>query len=446
MPIFNYSVQFWQRIAEEERARNAAYKQGWDYYEGRQPLPLVIKPGQRDDNIILNLYEYIVDKGVAFLFGKEVGFDLEDGADTPAEQFLTDVWDANKKMLLLQGLAMNGAVCGHCYLEIVPLGENKFRLINQDPAYVRPHWDPHDIEKRLWYKIQYQSIGEDGKPLETKRLIEYDAAQDNWLITVSERRGNAPAWTQLSETRWPYPFPPIVDWQNLPAPNQFFGKRDISTVAPQNSINFVASNLQRIIRFHGHPKTWAKGFSAEQGVQIGPDEMIIIPSADGEVHNLEMASELTPTREWFDKLTDWFLRISHVANLDPNEVSTGGLSGFTLKILNWDALDQNDRKRLLYGGAIDEINRRLLVLGGFPEQRTTLRWQSPLPENKSELADELSKEQALGVVSKETMAGDLGRDYTQEEERLQREAVASTSIGSELLRAFTAGNPGGGAQ
>lgn len=439
MPIFNYSQVFWQRIEDEERARQMEYKQGWDYYEGRQPLPLVIKPGQRDDNIILNLYKYIVNKGVAFLFGKEVGFDLEEGKDTEAEQFLSQVWADNKKMALLQDVATNGAVCGHCYIEIVPLAENKFRLINQDPAYVRPQWDPHDIEKRLWYKIQYTSIGEDGKPLETKRLIEYDAASNTWLITITEKRNSAPAWQPVSETVWPYPFPPIVDWKNLPAPNQFFGKRDIDNVAPQNGVNFVASNLQRIIRYHGHPKTWAKGFTAEQGVMIGPDDMIIIPSADGEVHNLEMQSELTPTLTWFDKLTDWFLRISHVANLDPNEVSTGGLSGFTLKILNWDALDQTNVKRLLYGDALGEINRRLLVLGGYPEQRTTLHWQSPLPENKKEVAEELEKERNLGVVSKETMAGDLDRDWAQEQERLQAEATASTSIGAELLRAFSGG-------
>lgn len=441
MAIFNYSQAFWERIAREEQARLQSYKLAWEYYEGRQPRSLKVKPQQPDDNVILNLYAYVIDKGVSFLFGKDLRMDLDANTkdETPAEKHLAAVWKANNKMAFLQDVALNGANCGHCFVEIVPQQDKPARLINLDPAIVRPHWDPDDIERRLWYKIEYEALNDEGKQVFRKRLIEWNKDTDTWLISRFEKLAGQPHYTQLAEVPWNYPFPPIVDWKNLPAPNVFFGRRDIEEVAAQNGVNFIASNMQKIIRYHAHPKTWAKGFTAAQGVTVGPDDMIIIPSENGNVGNLEMQSDLVATRAYFDTLVDLFLRLNHTANLDPAKVSVGALSGFALKILNWDALAVTDKKHLLYGWGIREINRRLLILGGLEEEETNLYWQSPLPENRKETADELKVEIEIGTVSKETAASDLGRDWNQEQERKQTEAQQNDSVGAELLRAFNAG-------
>ncbi len=288
MPIFDYTPQFWEALAAAENARLSEYRVAWNYYKGQQPAPLKLKPGQPNDNLLINLYAYAVDKGVSFLFGKELTFDLDGAqtAETPAETYLAQVWAKNKKTTFLQKVALNGALNGHCFVEIDPQGPQGVpRLINLAAEYVRPFWDPDDIEKVLWYKIQYTGVDRDLKRVTVKRLIERDEASNTWLISRYEQRENAPTFTRVSEMVWPYPFAPIVDWQNLPMPNEYFGAQDIPQVAGQNGINFVASNLQRIIcggrrgdrarRHDYHPERKRDGAKSRNAVRSHGDALLV---------------------------------------------------------------------------------------------------------------------------------------------------------------------------
>jgi len=63
---------FWEQLAGDEMERLAKYKRGWLYYYGQHDAQLKVKPGQPDDNVILNLAQYAVDLGVDFLFGQPV--------------------------------------------------------------------------------------------------------------------------------------------------------------------------------------------------------------------------------------------------------------------------------------------------------------------------------------------------------------------------------------
>lgn len=439
MALYNYSQVFWERIAEEERQRHEAYRQAQQFYDGAQPMPLRVRAGQTDDNVILNLYGYIVDKGVSFLFGKPPSIEVTEGTESDEEKYLETVWQRNHLPTLMQNVALNGAIFGHCFLEIVPRENDVPRLINLDPAIVRPYWSPDDVEQRLWYKIEYEALGADARPIIKKRLIEWDAERNNWQITKYEmRQGEAQYRLVEGPILWDYDFPPILDWQNLPVPNVFWGKRDIEQVAPQNGINFVASNIQRIIRFHGHPKTIGKGFNAE-GVNVGPDEMFIIPSKDGDVKNLEMQSDLSATRAYFDMLVDLFLQLHHTPNMNPTKVSVGSLSGFALKILYGDLLALTNKKRNTYGDALAELSRRLLILAGLKPQTPKIHWASPLPENEQEATSVVVTQKDAGLISQETARAKLGYDDEVETERIQAETTNANTLGSQLLRAFNAG-------
>src|SRR5205823_2122766 len=76
-------------------------------------------------NIELNFARLIVNKGASFLFGRDVGFDIDAAAEgrTAAEAWLDGMWRRNKKMALLQRLAINGAVTGHPAVRIVVSGQ-----------------------------------------------------------------------------------------------------------------------------------------------------------------------------------------------------------------------------------------------------------------------------------------------------------------------------------
>lgn len=434
---------FLDRMANEEQERLKRYKRAWQYYMGEHPRPLKVKPGQTDDNVILNLSRIIVDKGVAFLFGKEVEFQIEEGETTEDEQLLDDIWDANHKMSLLQNIALNGAVCGHCYVKLVPDGittedgQTVTRLVNLDPAIVRPYWSPDDVEDVLWYKIEYEAAGPKGQMFK-KQVIE---KQDNetWLVTDYEAEG-IKVYKETASEVWPYSFAPICDWQNLPNPNVYFGASDLEDVAMNDAINFLASNILRIIRYHAHPKPVGVGFKASE-LPTSPDEMIILPNAEAKVFNLEMTSDLASSRQYLADLIGLYLRTARIPNLDPVNINVGALSGFALRILYGDLLEKNGVKQLTYGEGIKELNRRILTIAGRQGVRPArIVWQNPLPENKTELTGQLDAEiNKLGVTSKETATQDLGRDYEVEKERMNAEKTDENSIGSVLLRAFEQG-------
>lgn len=439
---------FLDRMVGEEQERQKGYKRRWQYYNGDHPRPLKIKPGQPDDNVIVNLSRFIVDKGVAFLFGREIEFQIEEGTSTEDEQFLDDVWDANGKMSLLQNVALNGGVCGHVYVKLVPDGlttedgRTVTRLVNLDPAIVRPFWSPDDLSDVLWYKVEYEAAGPRGQVFK-KQMME---RQDNgtWLITDYAAEG-LKMYREVGKTVWPYQFAPICDWQNLPAPNVYFGASDLEDVTMNDGINATVSDIQRILRFHGHPKTIGTGFKATE-LNTGIDEMIVLPNAEAKVYNLEMQSDLTAALKHAANLIDLYLRMARIPNLDPANVNVGALSGFALRILYGDLLEKTDVKRQTYGEGIKELNRRLLAIAGKQGVRPArIVWQNPLPENKTELTTQLDNEiNKLGVTSKETAAQDLGRDYEVEKERMAAEKTDDNSIGSVLLKAFNQGTNTGG--
>lgn len=423
------SRMFYERILQSEAERLAHYVTCWKYYDGDHTKPLKVKTGEPDDNVIINLSKLIVDKGVSFLFGKDVGFELAEGTETPEEEYLAKVWKRNRKMTLLSQVALNGGVTGHFFVKIMADGIEKGipRLVNLDPAYVRPVWDPDDVDRVLWYKIEYAAVNVDGdSPIYKKQLItrmeDGDGVTRTWLLQWYEAiRGRK--YELVREEEWDWPWPPIVDSQNLPAPNEYFGTSDLEDADLNDAVNFSASNILRILRYHAHPKTWGKGFKASQ-VEIGVNDMIILPSADAMVDNLEMESDLASSRQYMADLMGAFREVSRTPQLDPARVNIGALSGFALRILYGPLLEKTETKRRLYGDMLVELNRRLLDLGGFGDGHyTTLHWADPIPFDPREETDALKADRELGIVSQETMATKRGYDWSVEGARLESEGV-----------------------
>lgn len=436
---------FAQRMQAEQQARLQAYKSGWQYYGGEQALPLRVKQGQPDDNVIINLYAYIVDKSVSFLFGKELEFQLAQNATEEAALYLDQCWTVNRKMSFMSNVALNGGVCGHMFVKMLPRDGLPPRLINLDPAIVSVIWNPDDLQDVLSYKIEFEAMDKDGQQVFKKQMIEAVKSGEqttSWIIKNYIKTGSMRDYQPdpaHPDSTWDFPFAPICDWQNLPAPNEYYGKPDITSLRMQNGINFVASNVQRIIRYHGHPKTIGKGFQAKE-LDVGPDDMFILPSVDSDVKNLEMQSDLSATRNFFNDLRSLFLRTQHVPDLDPAMINVGALSGFAMRVLHGDLIELTEMKRRSYGDGLTDLNNRLLWLGAHKTEVTKIVWQDALPENRKETAEELDIEMnKLGTVSKETAQEQLGRDPEIEKERMQEEKAGQLNLGSVLLQAFEKG-------
>ena len=59
-------------ISDADKKRVKTISDAWKAYNGELDKPLEKMPGQPDDNVMTNRMMAIVDRGVDFLFGKEL--------------------------------------------------------------------------------------------------------------------------------------------------------------------------------------------------------------------------------------------------------------------------------------------------------------------------------------------------------------------------------------
>lgn len=436
LPTNSIYMSLLDLLGRDEQSRVEIMRKRWEAYYGKLPPALKVKPGAADDNIRLNYARMIVDKGVSFLFGQEVGFELSETEETEAEQWLDAVWARNRKMTLLQNAALVGGVTGHVFIKIVP-AQPYPRLVVVDPETVTVSLAPDDAQQILSYQIAYTSKDpKTGKPVGIRQVIERDGAR--WRITDQIGDLERLTWTTVGEAVWPYEFSPIVDCQNLPAPGEFWGQSDLEddVIEIIRAINFIASNTARIIRFHAHPKTWGRGFMAKD-LRIGVDETIILPGENAELRNLEMQSDLASSLRYLDTLRQALHEISRVPEVATGNLDrAGSLSGVALQILYQPLLEKTGTKRLLYGDMLVELNRRLLAIGGYGDDlHTTLHWQEVLPQDQMQERQAALIDMQLGV-SQDTLLQRLG--YDPDLERQKRE-LNSAQLGEQILSAFDRG-------
>jgi hypothetical protein len=423
-------------LGRDEQSRIDIIRRRWEAYYGKLPPALKVKPGHMDDNVRLNYARMIVDKGVSFLFGQDVDFEIDETVETTAEEWLASCWQANRKMTLLQNVALIGGVTGHAFIKIVP-GQPYPRLVPVDSEMITVSLAPDDAQVVVGYQIAYVARDpKTQKPIGVRQLIEQDGQR--WKITDQIGDMERLYWTTVNEAIWPYPFSPIVDCQNLPAPGEFWGCSDLEDDVLEilRAINFVASNTARIIRFHAHPKPWGRGFTAKD-LRMSVDEIIILPSEKAELHNLEMQSDLASSLAYLDRLRQVMHEISRVPEVATGNLdSAGSLSGVALQILYQPLLEKTGTKRLLYGDMLVELNRRLLAIGGFGDNlRTTIHWPELLPSDPMQERQTALIDKQLGV-STDTILQRLGYNPDLEREKAQAE---SAQLGEQILTAFDQG-------
>lgn len=429
------AIQNTARKSESDRL--AAFRKRWEIYYGEGKKPL--KPGSDgyDDSVRQNYARMMIDKGVSFLFGKELGFDLTEGEDTPQEIYLREFWQANRKMSTLQKLAVNGAVCGTAFLKIQwnPAMEYP-RLIVVDPETVTVTLAEDDIEAVLSYEIKYPSLDENGDPIGIRQIIERDGLY--WNITDQRGDIRAGSWYPVGEQLWAYEFPPMIHCQNLIAPNEFWGMSDIEDdlIEVIDKSNFVLSSILKTLRFHAFPKSYITGVSRIEDIEFGADKTLLLPTG-AEYKTLEMQSDLSSSITMHREMKELIHELSRVPQVATGKVeSIGQLSGVALEILYQPLIEKTEAKRVTYGELIIELNRRILALAGYGDDNiTNLYWQSLLPKDRKMEADAALVKKTLGVSSS-SLLQELGYDPDAEFEKRQGE---DNSLGRALLSAFDRG-------
>ncbi len=425
-----------------------------DYYYGDQRTQLKTKTGQPDYNVLINVVGPVVDRSIALLVGKGVTFDLPGEDRTPADDYLDEVWKLSKKSILLHKAAMVGASTGTAAIQIIPdgaysprLNKNIPRLVCQDSAFLEIQTEADDVDQHTKYTISYvvQIDGKDtGKKREIIRLVTPGevARIITWqIVDYLEVSGK---WIEQSRIDWPYSFPPLVVWQNLPLIGTAEGMPDVTPdiIRLQDKVNFIASNINKIIAIHASPRTVAKNLQSEpEQLTASVEQMWKISGDNSDLFNLEMQSDLSASINYLGILSRSIFDATHTVDLASMADKLGAITNFGLRVLFQDALQKLGIKRELYGDALRDINYALLVLGGFGDNADPgeVVWPDPLPVNEAEVQGVLLKDLSAEIVSKQTVAEKRGYDWENEQELMEGEKASQSNIGEQLIRNFNRG-------
>lgn len=455
----------------ELAARRQRHQKAWDYYDGKHKEHLKPDSTQTEDNVILNKIGQLIDSGVASLMGRNdqglvegVKFEVIGdepgepsmldrlrragrnltGREAPEQTWLDRVWDINQRTLTQQNLAMNGGVTGHCFVRIVPDGLYYWpeqmtapRLINLNPDIVTVFWDAADVQRVMFYRLDYGKESDKVRRREDIVRTVNDNGDDlnAWTIITYETSNGGRAWRQVGEpVPWGRPWSPIVDWPNLPRPNTYYGVNDLGTAGQLNdSLNFLASNMQRILKHHAHPKLVGTGFNADDVQSTAINDFWAISNENAALHQLEMMSDMGSSMAFVQLMIRSIF--DQGRELDPASVQDrlGDLTNFGLRVLNGSTLGKVAVKRMLYGRkGFTRINQALLDLGNFPPATPVQNvWADPLPTNQLEEAQALDVDRRHGA-SVYSYLQRRGYDPLQEAQHRQDE----TALDQEAVAAF----------
>lgn len=416
-----------EAMSNEQTERRKAIDEAWAYYEGNHRRPLKVEPGQPDDNVILNVCRKAIEQAVALLFGEVPG--LESG-DEAADETLTALLAANDAPIFLHNLGLQGGLTGHCFVKIVPRKADPPRFILLNPRNVAVWWRPDDMEQVIAYTVNWQA----GDVSYRQDIIN---GGNSWLVRdLTRERGRQ--WEMDKEVIWGFPWAPVVEWQNMPDPEEYYGDPDLVRPELNDALNFLASNTMRILKFHAHPKTIGTGIRSTEVQATEVNGFWTVPNENAKISNLEMQSDLGSSMAFLTHMQQWFFSEHRAVDMASFAADMGNITNFGLQTLYKDALDKLQTKRALYGRGLMDISERALALMGV-NVRPSINWPAPLPFNDAEEIQGIQTEMALGILSKQTAAGLRGRDWELEQERMADEAVGEGDIGTRLLAAFERG-------
>lgn len=421
------------RMNIEDRTRLGEIGQARAYRLGEQPDSLTVAAGQADDNIVLNYVGLAVDRSVSLLFGNGVKFNLPGEGETEQGRYLAATMDANKQQILLHRVALMGCEAGTCYLWMVPSGvigrdgKEYTRLVAVNPEYVTIETEPEDTEIVRRYVVQYPTKDAAGKPAVRKKVIQPTEGGSWETVDTLLSEG---VEMVLGTDAWPYDFPPMLHWQNLPSVGSAYGRADITAdvIRLQRRINGAASNINKIIRLYAFPMRFSRMMGMTDEVVIGPDRMLNFEDPAGGVFQLEPLGDLAAAMDFYDRLERSIFAVTRTIDPSSLEKRTGDLTNFGLRVMFQDALQKLGTKRELYGDALLELARRLLVIGSFADTDPgKIEWPEALPESEMEIIQGLGFDLSNKLASRQTAAQKRGYDWEEESKRIKKEAAGQAN-------------------
>lgn len=424
------------QLEDKERAdRLQRFHRAWLAYQGDAPTPFSKGSQAAVDNVRLNFNRQIVDKGVAFLFGKPLHFALGKEGDADAEKLqgeLAAFWQASGGRPTFRKLGKNGAITGHAWVKLQP-AEPYPRVIVLDPSNVEVIFDDEDIDRVLEYRLEWIARDKSTGRI-TVRRQRFIREETRWEIVEEVSEESGAYFREIERKPWAYEWAPIFGCQNLEAPNEFWGRADLEPDVLDliEAMEKVASDMKRVVRLYGHPRPWVSGANLDE-VDASIDSILRLP-AGAAIGQLELGASLEGPLRYWQELKGVLHELTREPEVASGKVENiGNLSGVALEILYQPKIEKNEEKRDSYGELLRDVSQRgLELMGHGPEHRPSINWPEVLPADPQREMAALDTAETLGVVSKQTVAERLGFDYEQERRRIEAEAPTDPSEVPEL--------------
>ena len=415
-------------------------------YHGIMAPQLKVKAGDPDDNVLVNYAQIIVNKSVAFLFGKPLKISVGGDNDPRGEAYLEKVWSQGQRDEEFQELAQDAALVGHAYLKIVIDGQSTPRVVTLDPATMAVEVDPHEQSRVVSFVCEY--------PLGERAIFRETTTRSGdgrtWQIDQSVSHDGGKVFTPAGDSvTWNFSFPPIFHCKNLPNPRSVYGRPDLDEQIMRlvEYISRLDSMCGKIVRMHASPKPWARNLK-RQDLEWGTDGMLFLnpagaigggqKSVEAEIGLLEMHNDISTALALRAVLREGLAEVSGVPEIASGKVGAlGQLAGVALRILYGPLIEKTELKRLRFGRMIRECVEALLVIGRIDKPgAVVLHWSDPLPGDELEKARVAEAKQRVGF-SPDTLIRELGGDPKKE---LAQGRATAARVGSELLDGFNRGD------
>ena len=445
------AVQKWLGIGITTDKASDSVEVVRSYRVGKQPRQIKVKVGSYDDNVYLNIIGLIIDRWVSLLIGSGVTFDF--GDDETAKAYVDEVWAVNKGEWLMNQAVMLAVEAGTGYFKIIPNGITTRdgrplpRIVAIDPTLIRIITAPDDMGYVKGYVIEYEIPTTVNGIVQTlyKREVTERNETGAWEVVQYEKVGDRGQWVETDRAVWGWAFPPILHWQNNPNPSSVYGEPDItdSVLILQDKINFVASNIAKIIRNQAHQRIWGKNIGTTEKVDWGVDQMFKFSGdgvGDAGIGAIDANGDLSASQQFLRLLRQFAFDMTRTVDIDSLQDKLGSLTNFGLRVLYQDCLAKLETKRGLFGDALEEMNYRLLAIANMAaEDGGEVVFPEALPQSETEEAAAITSDIANGLVSRQTASEKRGYVWADEQERIQAEAAATDNIGAALLQAFDRG-------
>lgn len=417
----------------------------WKYYHGEHSAQLDIKDDEPDDNTTLNLVREVVDRTVAFLFSTIPRFELDAAAseETPNEAWLRGFWEANDGLALLHDFAYNGAMMGDTYVRVLPPDneEHPYPIILPiNPKAIQTYWEAGNIRKVLWHELNWTI---EDLTVATDYILDVVKREGGWTLYYYKSTQGAAQFTEYKREEWNLQLPPVIHSKHLPNPQSYYGMGEFTPaqIDLNDKVNLIASEINRIIRYHASPKTVATGVEPGEIQTTAIDQLFSVPSDKAEIYNLEMKSDLSASSAHFERLRQVFLSESRVIMLagavkDFQRVTNAGVrTVFIDQLLKTAVLVWN------YGKLLAQVSRVAAALGGLgSDVIPKVVFADPLPVDATEVVNVAMLERQMQVVSRQSIA--VQRGYNWDDELKKQQAEAELDVFAEEAKPSAGGGAG----